>query len=195
VAAVLEEVLPSLPSGVLDGPWQPAHPRAIRREMIRATLVGVVLVAGGVAVGPIGAAVGGAAAALNAVRIWLDVVSQGYNVTLGFVVVRRGWLERSTTVLSRDRVQTAEWEQGPLLQWAGLGEVTVSVAGSFVTLPLLDADEAWALAMALARRPDRTGADPRPGPSGGGALGLDHQVEQDEGGGEGQDEDHGQRRV
>jgi putative membrane protein len=153
VAAVLEEVLPSLPAGLLDGPWSPAHPRAVRRELIRAAVVGIAVAAGGAAIGPIGAAIGAAAAALNTGRVWLDVRSQGYQVTRGFVVVRRGWLERTTTVLSRDRVQTAEWEQGPVLRWVGLGEVTVSVAGSFVTLPLLDADEAWALAMALARRP------------------------------------------
>jgi len=99
----------------------------------------------------------------------LDWRWQGWRVTPSAIVARRGWFTRRTVVVARDKVQTVELHQGPVLRLLGLALPLVRAAGgSLVQLPLLGQDEAQAVFQALASRPaeqqahrDHAADDPR----------------------------------
>ena len=76
------------------------------------------------------------------VLAWLDWRHQGWLVSPRTVVARRGWLHRRGVVVSRSKIQSVSARQGLLMRRLGLAEVVVRVAGSAVSLPLMDWDEA-----------------------------------------------------
>jgi uncharacterized membrane protein YdbT with pleckstrin-like domain len=133
----------------------PAHPRALRRAMARTTtrwLFGTGL-----------AALFFGYLALLGLLLWplalvaarLDVVRQGYLLTDRVLVTRHGWLTRETAVLLRDKVQSVDVVQGPMLRWLGLAAPVVRVAGSRVVLPLLGVDDALRVQAELIAGPRR----------------------------------------
>jgi putative membrane protein len=89
---------------------------------------------------------------------WLDWSRQGWQVTDDVVVSRRGYLDRVTRIVARDKLQSVSVEQGPLLRSYGLAEVLLRVAGSGVVMPLLDYDEALRLASRLSASIGSVGA-------------------------------------
>ncbi len=68
---------------------------------------------------------------------WLDVRWQGWAVTPGFMVTRRGFLSRDTWVLPRAKLQSVRWVQGPLERALGIGSVVVWFPGGRLPLPLV----------------------------------------------------------
>lgn len=80
---------------------------------------------------------------------WLDWSRQGWLVTEQVVVSRRGYLNRVTRILARDKLQSVELEQGPILRRYGLAEVVLRAAGSAVVMPLIDHERAFALVCQL----------------------------------------------
>jgi putative membrane protein len=161
VPVVDEEALGPLVQAVVAGegdlwhrPLRPPHPLALRRGVIGAAVRGAILGAlaawwlwpWGLVAPPLLIA-GGVASA------WLDHRLQGWVLTEGALVARRGFVDRQTAIVSRRKVQAIEVRQGPLLRRWGLGQVVVRVAGSTVALPLVGEAEAAALLDAL--RPPR----------------------------------------
>jgi putative membrane protein len=69
---------------------------------------------------------------------WLDVRWQGWAVTGEFMVMRRGFLSRSTWVLPRRKLQSVRWEQGPVERALGIGSVVVWYPGGRLPLPLME---------------------------------------------------------
>jgi putative membrane protein len=78
------------------------------------------------------------------------------------IVVRSGVLWRRTTVMARQRLQSARVTQGPWQRWLRLGSVHLDTAGSRITVVAAhrDVGEAVAFAQDVARpRPALLGAD------------------------------------
>ncbi len=75
----------------------------------------------------------------------LDHRYQGWALDEQLIVSRRGYLDRRTWLLSRDKLQSTAVVQGPILRRYGLGILQVRVAGSVVSLPAMAFDEALAL--------------------------------------------------
>jgi uncharacterized membrane protein YdbT with pleckstrin-like domain len=73
---------------------------------------------------------------------WLDWRSQGWLITPEVLVIRRGWLSRTTCVIDRNKLQSVHLSQSPLLRLNGLGRVVVRVAGTELALPDLSFEEA-----------------------------------------------------
>jgi putative membrane protein len=144
----------------------PPHPRAAARAVTAAAIRWTVLASiVGWLLFPLGlAAFLAVPLAVGLAR--LDVSRQGWLLTDGVVVARRGVLTRRTAIVPRSKVQSVAVDQGPVLRRLGLGVLTVRVAGSRVELPALG----WADAVALhetliagTRRPgDRPGGNPAP---------------------------------
>lgn len=181
--AVPTDALSPLLDVVLEGTPRPGEamlrppdPRALRRAVVRA--VGITTVLTALAVWRWGLA-GGAVSALLPFLVFvarLDHRHQGWALTDELVVARVGYLTRVTTWASLRRVQAVSVVQGPFLRRYGIAEVVVQVAGgSAVSLPLLDADEAWSLATSLSARVGRRamGADQDSEPSPADDLALD----------------------
>lgn len=128
-------------------PLRPAHPRSLYRAMVGSSLRGIVIVALGfvfldslkwftLAVLP-----------LALVGAWLDWAKQGWLVTPTSIVSRRGFFNRRTFILSRDKLQSVHVVQGPFMRLHGLSRLVVRVAGSQVSLPETgEQDTAWLLA-------------------------------------------------
>lgn len=156
VDALVREALPHLDRSIHDALRPPALV-ARRREVVRGVIGGTGLTLlltwwwwpWAALTWPVWVAI---AVALR----WLDWKHQGWEVTDEVVVSRRGWLNRHTQIVARDKIQSVEVEQGPLLRRYRLGQVVVRVAGSAVAMPLLDHDEAFALASRLSRSVGRT---------------------------------------
>ncbi len=129
----------------LTPPLLPPHPRALVRATVAAAIQSA-LAATFLAwwFGPTGLVAFG----LVPLSIWiarLDHRAQGWLVTDALVVSRRGWLGRRTALVPRGKLQSTIVTQGPLMRRAGLGALTIRVAGSQVELPLLALDEALGL--------------------------------------------------
>ena len=126
-------------------PLLPAHPRALRRAALSATLQALLLsVPVVIAAWPWGVLALGILPIFVALAA-LDWWSQGWLVTDRAIVSRRGFRRRVTSILARDKLQSVHLDQGPLLRLNGLGRLTVSVAGSHVVLPDMDYADALAL--------------------------------------------------
>ena len=80
---------------------------------------------------------------------WLDVRWQGWAVTPGFMVMRRGFLSRDTWVLPRGKLQSVRWVQGPLQRVLGIGSVVVWFPGGRMPLPLIGEAEGRRIFAAL----------------------------------------------
>jgi putative membrane protein len=126
-------------------PLEPPHPNALIRSSVAAVVRGLLAAAfftyffwpmGLLALGFV------------PMFLWiarLDHRAQGWLVTDALVVSRRGWLGRKTALVPRSKLQSALVTQGPLMRRAGLGALTIRVAGSQVELPLLALDDALGL--------------------------------------------------
>jgi uncharacterized membrane protein YdbT with pleckstrin-like domain len=140
-----ELVAAALPKAEVD-PWQtplkPAHPRALYRAMLARTLRALVLAGLLTAAVPRWGWIGFLLVPWAWISTWMDWRWQGWLVTPTAVVTRRGFMERSTWIISRDKIQNVEVHQGPLMRWHGLGLVRVSVAGFAVALPVIGFEEA-----------------------------------------------------
>ncbi|MEM6931827.1 MAG: PH domain-containing protein, partial [Myxococcota bacterium] len=75
----------------------------------------------------------------------LDHRYQGWSLDDKLIVSRRGYLDRRTWLLSRDKIQATAVVQGPILRRYGLGILQVRVAGSVVSLPAMRFEEATGL--------------------------------------------------
>lgn len=138
-------------------PWatrlSPPHPRALWRASVRRALSGLVL--GGV-VGalawPWGAAALLVIPPLGVLVAWLDWRRQGWTVTPTVIVARRGFFNRQTWIVARDKVQSVQLGQSPMMRWHGLCAVVIRAAGSDVALPELGLDQAQEVLEALVPR-------------------------------------------
>ena len=120
-------------------PWtqklHPAHPRALHRALIAATVQSMILIALGLLfMGPMKWVVT-ALLPISLIAAWLDWRWQGWLITPTAVVSRRGFFNRRTFILARDKLQSVHQVQGPLMRAHGLSRVIVRVAGSQVSLP------------------------------------------------------------
>lgn len=158
VPMVPDDELARMAGIVLPGldvdPWterlSPPAPRALWRGVVARTLRWALL--------------GGAVAAytshvalvllalLGPLLAWADWRAQGWSVSARSVVARRGFLQRDTWILLRDKVQSVHVGQGPLQRWHGLASVEVWAAGARVVLPDLREAEARRVFEALATR-------------------------------------------
>lgn len=73
---------------------------------------------------------------------FLDFSQQGWNIHSFAVLSRKGYVQRHTWILDRNKIQTLYVEQDPILQLFGLAQVQIFVAGSMIQLPLLEMEEA-----------------------------------------------------
>jgi putative membrane protein len=116
-------------------PLNPAHPRSLYRSIVGSTIRASVLIGLGMAFfGPIKWALP-ALLPIAWVGAWLDWAKQGWLVTPTAIVSRRGFFNRRTFIISRDKLQSVHMVQGPFMRLHGLNRLVVSVAGSRVSLP------------------------------------------------------------
>lgn len=129
-------------------PWtaelNPAHPRSLYRALAGATIRASLLIALGMTVfGPIKWALL-AILPIAWIGAWLDWAKQGWLVTDSAIVSRRGFFNRRTYIVSRDKLQSVHLVQGPLMRLHGLNRLVVSVAGTRIALPETgETDTAW----------------------------------------------------
>jgi putative membrane protein len=144
----------AVPRADID-PWTapllPAHPRALYRGIMgtvaRACMFAIPLFLlldgmGWLALSLIPAAIPSA---------WLDWKKQGWLVTERAIVSRRGFFNRRTFVVARDKLQSVHLVEGPVMRMHGLARLVVRVAGSQIALPDIGKAEASALMARLAR--------------------------------------------
>jgi putative membrane protein len=98
----------------------------------------------------------------SAAIAWLDATRQGWAVSQGFIVVRRGFLRRDTWLLPRNKMQSVRVVQGPLMRGYDLSRVVVWFPGGRLALPDLRSADARAVFEQLTRR---SPASPPPGTS------------------------------
>ncbi len=147
LGAILAEILPRAAADPNTWVLRPPAPRALYRAIVGralryaflATLLTAML-----SPSPWGAlAYGLVLLALPAG--YLDWRWQGWLVTPHAVVARRGFFNRRTWVIARDKIQSLHLSQGPMLQWHGLAQLDLRVAGSEIELPALRLEDAEAL--------------------------------------------------
>ena len=71
----------------------------------------------------------------------LDFQMQRWAITPHGILSREGYINRRTTIVDREKVQSVYRSENPLLQVLGLSQVIIRVAGSIVRLPLLRRSE------------------------------------------------------
>lgn len=161
VPMVAQDKLPALVHAaaprISADPWsmelRPPHRRALLRAMFVRTVRSMVLA--GLLVGfmrPWGWAAL-VLLPLAPLLAWLDWRWQGWAITEDAVVTRQGVLRRATHVLARDKIQSVQVLQPPLMQWHGLARVIVRVAGTAVALPDIGIDEALRVLQELSPDP------------------------------------------
>lgn len=141
--AALTSSMTGLDPTFWDTPLWPAHPRARRRALTRgairgALLAGLVAWAGWPWTFALAPVVGIGSVVVAA----LDHRNQGWLVDDAVIVARRGYLDRRTDVLPRNKVQCVERIEGPVLRRLGLAVLAVEVAGGRVALPVMADAEA-----------------------------------------------------
>jgi putative membrane protein len=127
--ALLRDVLPSFD---LDGlPWQLVHPRAFRRAVKPALLVGVAVAA------PLLGAVGWRASAVlpftcgwMTLVAWKQVQNLRWCVTEDAVIFRSGWLWRRLTVAPLTKIQAVAFAESPFDRRTAMARVRVDTAGA-----------------------------------------------------------------
>jgi putative membrane protein len=159
--ALVERLIPGLPTALGALSLRPAHPKALLRARVRAVGLSVLAaVPATLFFWPWGV-LAWALLPLQLAGAWFDWRFQGWLITESLVVVRQGFWRRRTTVLRRSRIQSVMAVQGPLQRGYGIGHVRVYVAGSHVTLPCVGWDEVHGLIDALPEPRRRRG--PLPG--------------------------------
>jgi putative membrane protein len=128
----------AVPHAEVD-PWsaelKPAHPRSLYRSMVGASMRAGLLISLAFAfLGPLKWFTL-AVLPISLVGAWLDWQKQGWLVTPTAIVSRRGFFNRRTFILSRDKLQSIHFVQGPLMRLHGLSRLVVRVAGSQISLP------------------------------------------------------------
>ncbi|HJN76265.1 MAG TPA: PH domain-containing protein [Myxococcota bacterium] len=138
----------AIPATEVD-PWRdrlaPAHRRALWRMLVAGLVKWSAL---SIPVALLWQPWGAFALVLPVLSIFANVLDwryQGWLVTPGVIVARRGFWRRRTWVLARDKIQSVHLVQGPFMRWHGLGRLAVRVAGSQVILP----DVGWPVAEGL----------------------------------------------
>ena len=170
----------------------PPHQRQLWRAWIRASVQsGIAAFVVGLVWWPWGLVAWGLVP-LNMVLAWLDWRYQGWLVTDRVVVSRRGYLSRTTTIISRSKLQSCDVRQGPLLRRHGLGLLVLRVAGSSVTMPVIGFEQALDIQHRLLRVPGSwfRGVDRCPGVIGhdGNEAHEHHEVQRE---GDGPDQEEG----
>jgi putative membrane protein len=138
---VAQEAVPHADFNPWENPLRPAHPRALYRSILGATGRATFLALLGwfyldtmdwvvLFIFPIAWA-----------SAWLDWQKQGWMVTPTAVVSRRGFFNRRTFILSRDKLQSVHVIQGPFMRIHGLSRIVLRVAGSQVSLPDTGSDD------------------------------------------------------
>lgn len=150
ISVVLGLVYPAAPPELFEARLTPASPRALRRQLVAATIRYGVL---GLVVGqfvtwwlaPVPVVWGLVTAALG----WRY---QGWAQVGSMLVVREGWLSRRTAILPLEKVQSVHLAQGPVLRRYRLGRVELWASGLRLGIPDLDEEEARALFERLGQR-------------------------------------------
>ena len=144
---VLRAVLPQVGADPWSTPLKPAAPRALYRAVIRRVIrLGLLAgLAAGLAWPDMRGLWAFCAVPLALPLGWLDWRWQGWLITPDAVVARRGFLDRRTWIIARDKVQSLQIVQTPLMRWHRLGAVSVRVAGNAVALPDLTLEDAEAV--------------------------------------------------
>jgi uncharacterized membrane protein YdbT with pleckstrin-like domain len=91
---------------------------------------------------------------VGALLAYLDYRHQGWLVSEGSVVSRRGYVNRSSVIVHRSKIQSLSCHQGPVLRRIGLGRLSVNVAGRSVGLPLISWEQAQDRLLQLTEPPD-----------------------------------------
>jgi uncharacterized protein len=152
------------PDQTPDGPaHRSLHPRAITLWRLRALAAGALLVAGMVAAellldlpAPTGLATSLAAVAVAAYTLLVPPARyRAWRMTLrpDDLVLHRGILFRTTTIVPHARIQHVDTQHGPLDRVLGLADLVVFTAGSrgaILTVPALALAEAERLRDSLA---------------------------------------------
>jgi putative membrane protein len=157
---MVHHAIPSAEPDLWERTLRPPHPKALRRRLfgggIRSGLLAGVLVWWFWPWGLLALAF----VPIALVTAWLDHRHMGWLATDLVVVARKGYIDRRTAILSREKVQSLEVAQGWIRRRWGLGVLTLRVAGSAVSLPDLGWEEALALQEELLRlRRAQAGAD------------------------------------
>ena len=132
-------------------PWttdlRPAHPRSLYRALVGASIRSLFLIALAFTFLETLKWVIVALFPLALIGAWLDWAKQGWLVTPTSIVSRRGFFNRRTFILSRDKLQSVHIVQGPFMRLHGLSRLVIRVAGSQVSLPETGAaDTEWLMA-------------------------------------------------
>ena len=144
LGTVLAALLPGRSEAALDGPLLPAAPRALWQSIV-GRLLRYAILAGLFVALTRGVSWGWAAFAAVPLAVpfgYLDWRWQGWLVTEGAIVMRRGFFRRRTWVVARDKIQSVHVGQTLFMRWHRLGRVEVRVAGSAVPLPDLRLEDA-----------------------------------------------------
>lgn len=149
--ALLRRLVPDLALDPLSTPYRPSAPRAARRAALAAVLRwGAVALVLNLVV-DFRAAWAFVVPVVAALVAWRRVRAAGWNLTEAHILVRGGLLRRFVTMAPRARIQAVHVVQGPWLRRSGLARIDVRLAGSALSMPLLDVADAHALALRLVR--------------------------------------------
>ncbi|HUF22831.1 MAG TPA: PH domain-containing protein [Vicinamibacterales bacterium] len=156
VAPLVRVLMPEADLDALG--WQPAHPRAFRRLLVRRTVRALVLTAAvswfaGVWTVPIAAALlaaGFADAKLHARHM-------AHSLSDGVFAFRSGWFMRQTTITPLRKVQATGLVESPFDRHHGMAALVVDTAGAGgaphdLHVPYLDRARAHALSAVIASR-------------------------------------------
>jgi putative membrane protein len=158
--ALVREVLPVFDVDALS--WQPLHPRAFRRAMKPALLIGLAIST------PLVGVFGWRALLLVPLILawmtlvcWKQVQRIAWAVTDDVVVLRSGWLWRSMTVAPVVKIQAVAFTESPFDRRAAMAGVKVDTAGASersyrVHIPYLARETARALHDRLAAQASQT---------------------------------------
>jgi putative membrane protein len=147
--ALLARLAPDLGVDPWSADWRTASPRAAPRAVFAAAVRWSIPAAIATAW------LGGGAAGLWLLPLWAGFVAlrrvraAGWLLTDRHILVRGGLMRRHVVWAPRSRVQAIHLRQGPWLRRLGLAIVDVRLAGSAVTLPLLELVDARAVLEAL----------------------------------------------
>jgi putative membrane protein len=143
----LAGLLPESPAGLA---LRTAARNALHRGVIASSIRWAL--AGAVAALAFGSPWGLLATLIGPVTATVDWWTQRWAVSDGLVLVRRGWLARTSAYVAREKIQSVRLVQGPLLRGWGLARVAIRMAGGRLVLPDLDVADARALFGVLAGR-------------------------------------------
>jgi len=156
VAPLVRVLMPEADPDALA--WQPAHPRAFRRLLVRRAVRALVLTAAvswfaGVWTAPIAAVL----LAYAFVDAKLQARHMAHSVSDGVFAFRSGWYMRQTTITPLRKVQVTGVAESPFDRRHGMAALVVDTAGAGgaphdLHVPYLDRERAHALSAVLASR-------------------------------------------